>query len=68
MAMKKAPAGKKGKGLRKLPKAVRNKMGYAKKGTKVSKKMKYGGTAMKPKMKKGGKAMKAKKGMVKRKY
>ena len=30
--LKKPPAGKKGKGLRKLPKAVRNKMGYMKNG------------------------------------
>ena len=37
MAMKKPPAGKKGKGLRKLDKSVRNKMGYAKKGAKVMK-------------------------------
>ena len=29
--MKPVPAGKKGKGLRKLPKAVRNKMGFMKK-------------------------------------
>ena len=29
---KKIPAGKKGKGLRKLPKKVRNKMGYMKSG------------------------------------
>ena len=29
---KKIPAGKKGKGLRKLPKKVRNKMGYMKNG------------------------------------
>ena len=54
--LKKPSAGKKHAGLRALPRSVRNKMGYAKKGTKVSK------------MKKGGKAMKAKKGMVKRKY
>jgi len=32
---KKVPAGKKGKGLRKLPKKVRNKMGFMKKGGKV---------------------------------
>ena len=30
--MKKVPAGSKGKGLSKLPKTVRNKMGYMKKG------------------------------------
>ena len=30
--MKPVPKGKKGKGLRKLPKAVRNKMGFMKKG------------------------------------
>ena len=32
---KKVPAGKKCKGLRKLPKKVRNKMGFMKKGGKV---------------------------------
>ena len=32
---KKIPAGKKSKGLRKLPKKVRNKMGFMKKGGKV---------------------------------
>ena len=36
--MKPVPAGKKGKGLRKLPKAVRNKMGFMKKGGRVKKK------------------------------
>ena len=41
--MKPVPAGKKGKGLRKLPKPVRNKMGYMKKGGRV--KMKSGGIA-----------------------
>ena len=30
--MKRAPSGKTGKGLRSLPKTVRNKMGYMKKG------------------------------------
>ena len=30
--LKKVPMGKKGKGLKKLPKQVRNKMGYMKKG------------------------------------
>ena len=34
--MKPVPAGKKGKGLRKLPKAVRNKMGFMKRGGKVN--------------------------------
>ena len=34
---KKIPAGKKGKGLRKLPKDVRNKMGFLKKGGRVKK-------------------------------
>ena len=34
--MKPVPAGKK-KGLRKLPKAVRNKMGFMKKGGRVKK-------------------------------
>ena len=33
--MKPVPSGKKGKGLRKLPKAVRNKMGFMKKGGRV---------------------------------
>ena len=32
MKIMKVPAGKKGKGLRKLPKKVRNKMGFMKKG------------------------------------
>ena len=36
--MKPVPAGKKGKGLRKLSKAVRNKMGFMKKGGRVKKK------------------------------
>ena len=35
--MKPVPAGKKGKGLRKLPKPVRNKMGFMKKGGRVKK-------------------------------
>ena len=35
--LKQPPAGKKGKGLRKLPKAVRNKMGFMKKGGRVKK-------------------------------
>ena len=30
--LKKVPSGKKGKGLKKLPKKVRNKMGYMKSG------------------------------------
>ena len=38
--MKPVPAGKKGKGLRKLPKAVRNKMGFMKKGGRVKKRKK----------------------------
>ena len=33
--LKRATAGKKGKGLKKLPKKVRNKMGFMKKGGKV---------------------------------
>ena len=33
--LKKVPAGKKGKGLKKLPTKVRNKMGYMKKGGRV---------------------------------
>ena len=35
--MKKVPTGSKGKGLSKLPKAVRNKMGYLKKGGTMKK-------------------------------
>ena len=38
--LKKTPAGKKGKGLRSLPKAVRNKIGFMKKGGQVKKKKK----------------------------
>ena len=38
--MKPVPSGKKGKGLRKLPKAVRNKMGFMKKGGRVKKRKK----------------------------
>ena len=38
--MKPVPAGKKGKGLRKLLKAVRNKMGFMKKGGRVKKRKK----------------------------
>ena len=38
--MKPVPAGKKGKGLRKLPKDVRNKMGFMKKGGRVKKRKK----------------------------
>ena len=33
--LKPSPKGKKSKGLRKLPKKVRNKMGFMKKGGKV---------------------------------
>ncbi len=33
--LKPLPAGKKGKGLKKLPKKVRNKIGFMKKGGKV---------------------------------
>ena len=33
--LKKVPTGKKGKGLKKLPKKVRNKIGFMKKGGKV---------------------------------
>jgi hypothetical protein len=33
--LKQLPKGKKSKGLRKLPKKVRNKMGFMKKGGKV---------------------------------
>ena len=35
--MKPIPKGKKGKGLSKLPKSVRNKMGFMKKGGRVKK-------------------------------
>ena len=35
--LKQPPAGKKGKGLRSLPKDVRNKMGFMKKGGRVKK-------------------------------
>ena len=35
--LKTAPAGSKGKGMRSLPKAVRNKIGFAKKGSKTRK-------------------------------
>jgi|TARA_R100000664_G_scaffold4229_3_gene8752 hypothetical protein len=38
--MKPVPKGKKGKGLRKLPKAVRNKMGFMKKGGLAKKRKK----------------------------
>tara|TARA_B100000035_G_C20733274_1_gene436460 strand:- start:106 stop:270 length:165 start_codon:yes stop_codon:yes gene_type:complete len=39
--LKKVPA--KNKGLKKLPTAVRNKMGFMKKGGKLKPAMKYGG-------------------------
>ena len=55
--MKRAPSGKAGKGLRALPKSVRNKMGYMKKGGTVTKKakgMKRGGVKMAKGMRKGG--------------
>ena len=54
---------KKNPGLAKLPKTVRNKMGYMKNGGKAMKPkgMKNGGKMMKPKgMKMGGKMMKPK--------
>ena len=38
--MKPVPKGKKGKGLRKLPKAVRNKMAFMKKGGLAKKRKK----------------------------
>ena len=47
--MKKAPAGSKGNGMRALPKAVRNKISFAQKGTTV-KKAGYGTKAKKAKM------------------
>ena len=59
--MKRVPAGSKGKGLSKLPKTVRNKMGYMKKGgtvmakKKTAKGMNKGGMLKKAKgMRKGG--------------
>ena len=58
-AMKKKPTG----GLKKLPKAVRNKMGYMNKGGMAKKKAKYGGMAKKKpatKMMYGGMAKKKK--------
>lgn len=57
--LKKAPAGKKGNGMRALPKAVRNKIGFAKKGTKKGMVRK---TARKAYMKKGGSTRKCKSG------
>ena len=55
MAMKKVPA--KNKGLKKLPKAVRNKMGFMKNGGKVKpRKMMNGGAMRKKMMRKGGAA------------
>jgi hypothetical protein len=72
--LKKPPAGKKGKGLRALPKAVRNKMGFMKKGGRVKKRKPPAGKKGKglralPKavrnkmgfMKKGGRVKKRKK-------
>jgi len=64
--LKKAPAGKAGKGLRALPKEVRNDMGFkAKKGGSVKKRVKkkkrvgkMGGGSMKKRMNMGGSAMK----------
>tara|TARA_R100000544_G_C2223417_1_gene59010 strand:- start:1265 stop:1732 length:468 start_codon:yes stop_codon:yes gene_type:complete len=57
--LKKAPAGSKGNGMRALPKAVRNKIGFAKKGTKKGMVRK---TARKAYMKKGGSTRKCKSG------
>ena len=62
MAMKKVPA--KNKGLKKLPTAVRNKMGFMKKGGPAKKKgYKAGGAVKKKGYKLGGaiKSIKAKK-------
>ena len=62
--MKRAPSGKAGKGLRALPKTVRNKMGYMKKGGTLTKKAKGGTRATK--MAKGGtKLTKMRRGGVK---
>ena len=47
--LKSVPSGSKGKGLAKLPKAVRNKMGFKKYGGKTKPKMGYGGTKRKKK-------------------
>lgn len=55
--MKRAPSGKTGKGLRSLPKTVRNKMGYMKKGGTLTKTKKAKG------YKKGGVIPKTAKGM-----
>ena len=53
--LKKVPAGKKGKGLKKLPKQVRNKMGFMKNpGSKLK-------TAVTGKVKKGSAAAKRRK-------
>jgi len=57
--LKQAPAGSKGNGMRALPKAVRNKIGFAKKGTKKGMVRK---TARKAYMKKGGSTRKCKSG------
>ena len=57
MAMKKVPA--KNKGLKKLPKAVRNKMGFMKNGGSVKKKKGYkAGGKVKKGYKAGGKVKK----------
>ena len=45
--LKSVPSGSKGKGLSKLPKLVRNKMGFKKYGGTTKSKMKYGGTRKK---------------------
>jgi len=65
--MKRAPSGSAGKGLRKLPTSVRNKMGYMKKGgtvvtkKKTAKGMNKGGVLKKAKgMRRGGVVKKAK--------
>ena len=57
--LKKPSAGKKHAGLRALPKSVRNKMGYAKSGTKKGMVRK---TARRAYMKKGGSSRKCRMG------
>jgi len=49
---KKIPSGNKGKGLKKLPKTVRNKMGYMKKGGKAKSRVNEAGNYTKPTMRK----------------
>ena len=71
--LKKTPEGSKGKGLRKLPTDVRNKMGFMKRGGAVKKKIKkkkragkMGGGMMKKRMSRGGRTNKMGGGMMKK--